>query len=107
MPVHGLGEKGTYMAEEEVTNPEVERRQGAIRRSYSDRRLWVRRQFADRRFGKGRRVWNRRVSADIVQEETRVASRRAGSRRRIPDERRDRPERRHSPDRRSSDRRVA
>ena len=107
MPVHGLGEKGTYMSEEEVTNPEVERRQGAIRRSYSDRRLWVRREFSDRRYGKGRRVWNRRVSASTVDVEARTDSRRAGVRRRFADERRDGPARREGPERRSADRRVA
>lgn len=107
MPKHGLGAKGNCMSEEEMRAPEVDRRGGTLRRSESDRRLWVRRELVNRRYGKGRRVWNRRVSAATVEQESRAKRRRAGVQRRIGDERRDALTRRHSLERRSSDRRVA
>ncbi len=88
-------------------NPEVDRRDSTVRRSESDRRLWVRRELENRRYGKGRRVWNRRVSAAAIDQDSRTESRRAGVRRRIGDERRDAATRRHSVERRNSDRRVA
>ena len=95
------------MSEEEVAYPEVNRRQGAIRRNAGDRRLWGRREIAYRRYGKGRRVWNRRLSTATVELEVRVDTRREGGRHRVADDRRDDSTRRQGPERRIAGRRAA